>query len=467
MSINELLREDRFFRSLFRAIPCGVMVVDSDRRVQAVNAIMERTFGLQEAEIHQARGGQALRCLIAVGGENICGQTPFCREHCEILRAAEDALSGKEIRRRRAEIRLSHQGAVKDLIILVSAAPIDYAGQRMAIVMIEDVSELSRLRRRIRGEADRDGIVGRNRQMLELHNAIDELARVNAPVLLQGESGTGKELAARAIHRRSGRVDRLFVPVNCGALPEGLIESELFGHVEGAFTGAVRDKKGRFELADGGTLFLDEVTALKPALQVKLLRALQDGAFEPVGGEETRHADVRIVSATNDDIWQEIRAGRFRQDLFYRLCVIPVILPPLRKRRDDIPLLAEHFMADILADSTRQQPRLAPETLDTLMRYDWPGNVRELRNAIEHALVKSRGALLLPEHLPPVLVAAVNRVQGDIRQSRRHKLTAAAVEEALHATHGNKMAAARVLGVSRATLYRFLGVHLSNPRSEA
>ena len=292
--------------------------------------------------------------------------------------------------------------------------------------------------------------------MLELFETITEVAEIGAPVLIRGESGTGKELVAAAIHNEGPRAGRLFVPVNCSALPEGLLESELFGHVRGAFTGAIRDKKGRFELADGGTIFLDEVGDLSPATQAKLLRVLQEGTFERVGGEQTIRVDVRVISATNKELRQEVAAGRFRDDLFYRLCVIPISLPPLRERRNDIPLLAEHILEQALVKEDRDEVALSPEVLDAMIDYSWPGNVRELQNAIQYALVKCKGSVLQREHLPPTVSGTRAVAGGRPKRRRKRKLSADVVQRALRETGGNKVAAARRLGVSRATLYRFL-----------
>jgi transcriptional regulator with PAS, ATPase and Fis domain len=272
--------------------------------------------------------------------------------------------------------------------------------------------------------------------------------------MVLGESGTGKELVARAIHDEGGRRLRSFVSVNCGALPDGLLESELFGHVKGAFTGSVRDRKGRFELADGGTIFLDEVADLSIAMQVKLLRVLQEGTFERVGGEKTVTVDVRVVSATNKILEAEVAAGRFREDLFYRLCVVPIIVPPLRERIGDVTLLVDHFLKKESATSGGLKVVLSDDVMSLLTAYSWPGNVRELQNALQFAWIKCRGGEIEPEHLPANLRQVVEL--GQVVGSRRKKLTADAVAEALAVTDGNKSEAAKHLGVSRATLYRFL-----------
>jgi transcriptional regulator with GAF, ATPase, and Fis domain len=319
-----------------------------------------------------------------------------------------------------------------------------------------DITELTHLRRRLKTEQSFAGIVGRNAKMLELFDTIREVAEVDVPVLIQGESGTGKELVAAAIHNESLSADKPFVPVNCGALPEGVLESELFGHVKGAFTGAVRDRKGRFELANGGAIFLDEIGELPGAMQVKLLRVLQEGTFQRVGGEETIKVDVRVISATNKNLAEEVAAGRFREDLFYRLCVVPIYLPSLRERRNDIPLLAEHLLRKALTEVGREDVGLSSEAIDVMMDYDWPGNVRELENAIRYALVKCRDNLLLPEHLPLNTLKAHIPTQPSPKKQRKRKLDAETVWRTLEETGGNKLEAAIRLGVSRATLYRFL-----------
>jgi len=322
-----------------------------------------------------------------------------------------------------------------------------------------DIAELTRLRHRLKTEQHFAGIVGRDAKMLELFDTIREVAEVNVPVLIQGESGTGKELVAAAIHNEGPNADKPFVPVNCGALPEGVLESELFGHVKGAFTGAVRDRKGRFELADGGTIFLDEIGDIPAAMQVKLLRVLQEGTFQRVGGEENTKVDVRVISATNKNLIEEVAAGRFREDLYYRLCVVPVYLPPLRERRNDIPLLAEHLLKKSLTEMDREDVVLSSEVVDVMMDYDWPGNVRELENTLRYALVKCRDNVLLLEHLPLNIHKTDMPTQTcpkKARKKRKHKLDIETVWQTLAETGGNKIDAAHRLGVSRATLHRFL-----------
>ncbi len=451
--VAELIGREDFLKTLFESIPCGVLIVDRDRRVQTVNNVLEKTFGVSKATVFDKRGGEALNCVHASESAKGCGYAEACR-NCQVKNTALEALSGTSVHRHRAEVQLWHDNEVLDLVLLVSAAPLEHEQEKYAIVILEDITELNGLRRRLKTEQGFSGIVGRDKKIQELFDTIRELAESRAPVLIQGESGTGKELVAAAIHNEGPRVDRQFVPVNCGALPDGLLESELFGHVKGAFTGAVRDKRGRFQLADGGTIFLDEVGDLSPAMQVKLLRVLQEGRFEPVGGEKTIEVDVRLISATNKNLKQEVASGRFREDLFYRICVVPMMLPPLRERPNDIPLLAEHFLEEDAKKTGREKAALSPEALAALMDYEWPGNVRELQNNLQFALIKSRGGDIGPEHMPPTIFQ-VHRVPIG-KKWRRRKLEGDAVAEALREAKGNKVQAAKRLGVSRATLYRFI-----------
>ena len=286
-------------------------------------------------------------------------------------------------------------------------------------------------------------------------------ATTDATIMLTGENGTGKEVLARAIYEESGRADKAFVAVSCGALPETLIESELFGHEKGAFTGAHAARKGRFEVADGGTLFLDEISEISPAVQVKLLRVLQERAFERVGGNRTLFVDIRLIAATNRDLEQEVEAGRFRRDLFYRLHVVPLRLPPLRERREDIPALAAHFAANLAEKHKRPLPELETALIEALQEYDWPGNVRELENLIEQLVVLTAGPRLglefLPEKMLRVLPGTVahaadeTTLEGAMTAIKRRMIVAAVQQEG-----GNKAAAAKRLGISRSYLHRLI-----------
>jgi DNA-binding NtrC family response regulator len=303
-----------------------------------------------------------------------------------------------------------------------------------------------------------DEIVGQSSVMQSIFKQIQKVAASDASVLIMGESGTGKELVARAIHRNSKRASHPFVAVNCGALAEGVLESELFGHERGAFTGATKQRKGRFELARGGTLLLDEVGEVPASTQVKLLRVLQDKSFERVGGEETLRVDVRILAATNRDLASEVAAGRFREDLFYRLHVIPISMPPLRDRPEDVPLLARYFVERICRDRGLEVHHLAPEAEAALVTYPWPGNVRELENVVERALVLADTTTITPEDIPLLQGRETSRVLSLPADDPPLNETLESLERqlllrALARSKGVKAEAARRLGIKESALY--------------
>ena len=313
------------------------------------------------------------------------------------------------------------------------------------------------------------GIISRDPRMHELFGMIRDLSDVNAPVLIQGESGTGKELVATAIHSSGCRAARPLVPVNCSALPEGLLESELFGHVRGAFTGAVRDKKGRFELADGGTLFLDEVADLPQVVQVKLLRVLQEGTFERVGGERTFSVDVRVVSAANRDLRREVEAGRFREDLFYRLNVVPIEVPPLRAHREDIPDLVQHFIRQACRLNDKRPMEIEAGAVGLLMQHDWPGNVRELKNSIERLVILAAGETIGAQDVQ-VCLPGVKPVPSDYRPgvSLKEMVTTAEREiilRALEQNEGQVSKTAQELQIERSHLYKKMRALGIDPRT--
>ena len=324
------------------------------------------------------------------------------------------------------------------------------------LAAFRDLTDLLKLKIRA-GVLNRfSNIVGQDLKMLQVFQQIRDVSKYDYPVHILGETGTGKELVANAIHNEGKRGGGPFVPINCGALPETLIESELFGHVKGAFTGAIRDKKGRFELADGGTIFLDEVAELSRTMQVKLLRFLQESKFEKVGGEKTLSVDVRVISATNKDLKKEVLKKTFREDLFYRLSVIPIQIPPLRDRKNDIPFLARHFLQIYVDKEDGRQLGITPEALKIMMNYSWPGNVRELQNVIQFAIVNTKGNNIRPDALPMEFKCAQDNPG---KRGPSKKLYEEAVSAALEKTGGNKTKAAKVLGVGRATLYRFIEEH--------
>jgi len=325
------------------------------------------------------------------------------------------------------------------------------------LLKVENKSLKQEIRRRDRSQTVRP--LGRSRQFAEVMKLAETVAATESTVLIQGESGTGKEVIARYIHELSPRADGPFLSINCGALPESLLESELFGHVKGSFTGAVRDHEGLFAAAKLGSFFLDEIGETTPATQVKLLRVLQEREIIPVGGTEALPVDVRLIAATNRDLEEEIRAGRFRTDLFYRLNVIAIHLPPLRVRRDDIPILAEAFLKRLAAERHEEPRTLAPEALDAVLAYDWPGNVRELENALERATTLTKGPEIAAAALP---VRVTERRAEPLVAERVHpNPTLDVVERAyimwvLQAEAGNKTRAAEVLGIDPSTLYRKL-----------
>jgi transcriptional regulator with PAS, ATPase and Fis domain len=315
-----------------------------------------------------------------------------------------------------------------------------------------------------------ENIVGHDHRMLRIYDIIDSVADTRATVLISGESGTGKSMIARAIHRRSSRREGPFVEIACGALPESLLESELFGHVAGAFTGAVGDKMGKFLQADGGTIFLDEISTASPSMQVKLLRVLQDFEFEQVGGTKTFRVDSRVILATNEDLSRAVTDGRFRQDLFYRINVINVELPPLRERISDIPLLARHFLETVCEEAGKHVSDFAEDALTALRRYSWPGNVRELQNVVERAVLLGKGSIVTLDDLPThVTVGAPVTVQSASASSLKEAMDAPErqiILETLQANNWNRNATAEALGINRTTLYKKMKrLRLQDPRS--
>jgi len=311
--------------------------------------------------------------------------------------------------------------------------------------------EVGSLKSRVEAQAGFGEIIGKDPKMQVVYKLIEDVASSDATILIQGESGTGKELVARAIHRLSSRQGNPFVVINCSAYPATLLESELFGHEKGAFTGAMRQKPGRFELADGGTVFLDEIGEIPPPAQIKLLRVLQTRKFERVGGEKTLTVDVRVLAATNKDLMQEVAQGNFREDLFYRLNVIPIILPPLRDRKNDIPLLAHHFLRRFTRERGKNLREISSGAMRLLLDYSWPGNVRELENSVEHAVVLAKGSQLEAWDLPSALQQPSSSFPATIADQELSLLLNILAE-----CGWNKKLAAQRLGISRSTVYAIL-----------
>ncbi|MCX7847868.1 MAG: sigma-54 dependent transcriptional regulator [bacterium] len=322
--------------------------------------------------------------------------------------------------------------------------------------------ENEELRARVRARCGFGEMIGRTAGMQMVFQQIKQVAPTDTTVCIMGESGTGKELVANAIHEHSRRAGKAFVKVNCAAITETLLESELFGHEKGSFTGAWKQRKGRFELADGGTILLDEIAEMSPALQAKLLRVLQEQTFERVGGTETLRVDVRVIVATNADLRERIKQGTFREDLYYRVSVFPIVLPPLRERKEDIPLLVDHFVQEYAAEMRKEFRGISRAAMEKLIAYEWPGNIRQLQNAVERACVMAPcGGMIEVEHLPPEVVAGerigeVVKGSGSVElpHATMDELERMAIEQALVRCGWNRTAAARMLNIGTKTLYR-------------
>jgi PAS domain S-box-containing protein len=431
--LENLLTDKINLERILDSLMEGIIAHDKERRILFFNRAAERITGYHREEI------LGRDCHDAFGSPFCGGRCSFCGEPPNSWKNVDYPLN-----------LVTKDGSSRRIEMSVTGMTDESGCFTGVLAAFRDVTDLIGLQIRLGQITSFAGIIGQDHKMLQIFEQIRELATNDYPVHVMGETGTGKELVAAAIHNESRRGGGAFVPINCGALPEGVLESELFGHVKGAFSGAIRDKKGRFELADGGTIFLDEVVDLTKSMQVKLLRVLQEGTFERVGGEETVSVDVRVISAANRDLKREVERKNFREDLYYRLNVVPIELPPLRARRNDIPLLAEEFLRQA-SEQGQKTAGLSKKALSLMLDYLWPGNVRELQNTLHYALVKCKGRLIRPEDLPMELKSRRSSRRGPTR-----KLNPEMVQAALDRTGGNKAKAARHLGVGRATLYRFL-----------
>lgn len=453
--VEALAAERRRSRMLVDTLEMGIVVHDERRRIYIFNTAAEQLTGKKREDV------LGRDCHSVFPPDGICGS------HCAFQHGKPDIFT-----RRDYKVAFTSTDGTGRLVRMRSSPMEVHEGRPAEVVaQVTDVTEIDSLRWQMKERHSLHGMVGESQAMRGVFEIIRQVATSDYPVLITGESGTGKELAAHAIHLESRRAEGPFVPINCGALPEHILESELFGHVRGAFTGAIRDKKGRFELASGGTIFLDEVGELTPAFQVKLLRVLQEMRFERVGGEQPVEVDVRVISATNRDLRTMVRTKNFREDLFYRLCVVPIELPPLRERHADIPLLVNHILERIRRETNQPDITVANAAMDLLLNHPWPGNVRELINALQFAAVRSPGKEIGEQHLPPEVKqgtspfthsasASSNGFDSVIERKRsRKKLDMDSVVAALGETAGNKVQAAKLLGVGRATLYRFLNDH--------
>ncbi|MDY6791780.1 MAG: sigma 54-interacting transcriptional regulator [Thermodesulfobacteriota bacterium] len=438
LSLEKVLSNQKNLERVLDNLKDGIIAHDLNRRIFYFNREAENITGYSRKDI------LGKECHKAFG-------MPFCGGQCTFL-ANDSVLTA------RAEYSTTittKDGEPRQVEMSYVMMKDNQSRDFGVLVCFRDITDLLQLKASVAESTGFSNIIGRDSKMLMLFRQIRDVASYDYPVHIFGETGTGKELVAKAIHNESQRGGAPFVPINCGALPEGLIESELFGHVKGAFSGAIRDKKGRFELADGGSILLDEIAELPKMLQVKLLRFLQDGIIEKVGGEKAIPVNVRVISATNKDLKREVRKNRFREDLFYRLSVIPVNIPPLRERKIDIPLLIDFFL-DQAENEGQKKKKFSDEALSVMMDYNWPGNVRELQNVVLFSIVKCRNKVIKPNDLPMEFKTAKNSLQ---KRGPSGKLDLDRVNKALIKTGGNKAKAARLLGVGRATLYRFFKEH--------
>ncbi len=456
VSSTHELWDNRLLSQIITAMADGVFTLDKDGRISSWNPAMERITGYSSSEVlgHTCSILQCSRCF----GKDC----PNGFKACGILTHGKGEDNECFVRHRDGH----------DVPVIKSARAVrDERGEIIGIVeTLTDMTELNKARKKVEeayrrlGEKFRfDNIIGKSRAMQQVFAAIEAAAASNATVLIQGESGTGKELVASAIHFNSLVKDGPFVVVNCSALPETLLESELFGHAKGSFTGAIRDRKGRFEEADGGTIFLDEIGELTPLIQVKLLRVLQEREVERVGESKRRRVNIRVIAATNRDLFQLVQQGMFRQDLYYRLKVFPIYLPPLRERKDDIPLLINSFIEDQNRKTGKEITGLSHQAMHAVMDYGWPGNVRELENAVEHAFVlcNSRQIELadLPREIRKLALDAKCAGQYDFtpRPKRKPvKLSRRELLRLLEECGWNKAEVARRVGLSRTAIWKYM-----------
>jgi PAS domain S-box-containing protein len=436
---REIMREKERSDAIINSIADGVVTLSRDLTVTSFNRSAERITGYTAEEVV----GRPCREIFKSRG---------CESACPVRELMHSDKSVVEVEMDIA----SRDGSL--IPVSVSAALLkDENGNAVgAVESFRDLSRVKTLTEELKAKYSFRNIIGKSHEMQEVYHLIRSVARTNVTVLVQGDTGTGKELVARAIHYESPRAGEPFVVVHCAALPETLLESELFGHVKGAFTGATSDRKGRFQLADRGTLFLDEISEVSPAIQVKLLRVLENKQFERVGDSRTTQVDVRLICATNRNLKQMISDGKFREDLYYRINVVSLRLPPLRERDEDIPLLVQHFIEKFNKETGKQVSKVHPDAMDILLDYAWPGNVRELENAIGHAFVHCRGDIIQPEHLPQdIYDAGPAGTETALKMLESlEEVEKAAIVEMLKRSKGNRTRAAKRLGIGRSSLWR-------------
>jgi PAS domain S-box-containing protein len=435
---HEIIREKERSEAIINSIADGVFTLSTDMTLTSFNRSAETITGYREEEIL----GKPCKSIFRSRG---------CDQICPVRQML---VTGKPVTG--VEMEIVTKNGAKVPVSMSTAVLRDETGEVVgAVETFRDLSTVKTLTEELRGKYSFRNIIGKSHEMREVYQLIRSVAPTNVTVLIQGDTGTGKELVARAIHYESPRSGKPFIVVNCAALPETLLESELFGHVKGAFTGAISDRKGRFERADGGTLFLDEIAEVSPAIQVKLLRVLETKQFERVGDSCTKGVDVRLVCATNRNLKELISSGKFREDLYYRINVVAINLPPLRERDEDIPLLVEHFRDKLNIETRKHVDKVSQEAMDLLIDHSWPGNVRELENAIGHAFVHCRGDTILPEHLPRDLVVTAPRIpDGKVPAGSLEEIEKVAISEMLRRCKGNRSLAAQRLGIGRSSLWR-------------
>jgi len=423
---------------IFDSIADGVFTVDKGWRITSFNKAAEEITGITRKE--------------AVG-KPCCDvfRASICESECALRQTMK---TGKSIVNKTVFI-INAEGDKVPISISTALLKDKKGGLIGGVETFRDLSLVEELRKELKGQYTFSDIISKNHRMRRLFDILPEVAVSNSTVLIEGESGTGKELFARAIHHLSPRKKKPFVTVNCGALPDTLLESELFGYRAGAFTDAKKDKPGRFALAEGGTIFLDEIGDMSPALQVRLLRVLQERTFEPLGGTEPIKADVRVITATNKPLTELVQGGTFRHDLYYRINVVRIVLPPLRERKEDIPLLIEHFIEHFNRLREKEIAGVSPKVMAILAGYDYPGNVRELENIIEHAFVLCQGRIIEPKHLPENLRPAGLAGIGPIGSTATLKeMEKQLIIDALKRNRWNRLAAAKELGIHKSTLFR-------------
>ncbi|MBI5550037.1 MAG: sigma 54-interacting transcriptional regulator [Desulfobacterales bacterium] len=420
----------------------GVFTVGPDFHITAFNRAAERITGISRQE--------------AIG-KACCDvfHASICERECALRRTFH---TGRPVFNATAQI-INNQGQRVPIRISTAILKDDRGSVIGGVESFQDLSQVEQLQKELESRYTFEDIVGRSNAMMQLFKMLPQVADSASTVLIEGASGTGKELFARAIHNLSPRRRRRFVAVNCAALPDTLLESELFGHKAGAFTDARRDKTGRFEWADGGTIFLDEIGDISPAMQVRLLRVLQDHMVEPLGTLQPKAVDIRVVAATNKDLAQLVRAGNFREDLYYRIRVIHMLLPPLKDRREDIPLLIDHLVGKFNRLQGKDIAGVSGDVAARLMTYDFPGNVRELENIIEQAFVLCRGGIIELRHLPPELRALGATGLTPSGSMNLNAMEKHFIAESLRICQGNRKKAAKELGIDVATLYRKIKAH--------